>query len=90
MNKATAQNYMDALTRFFTVKFGNAPEFSLHDNTHELLEDGQWSITAEGWYDKDGRTWISNIPAMDKTPKYLSKLGVEMFFVGNACTIGIK
>lgn len=90
MNKETAQAYMEALTRYFTAKFGDAPEFSLHDHKHEELEAGQWSITAEGWSDRDGRNWVSCIPSSDKAPKYLSKLGVNTFSVGVYCTVGIE
>lgn len=89
MNKATAENYIESLTRFFNAKFGDAPEFALFDHTHEDLEEGQWVVTAEGWYDRDGRTWVACLPSADKAPKYLSKHGVQCFSVGLSCSVGI-
>lgn len=89
MNKETAQNYMDALTRFFTAKYKDAPRFSLFPHTHEDLPEGYWVITAEGWYDKHGRLWTSCLPLTEEMPLYLRKLNAE-YDVLLTCSISVR
>lgn len=89
MNREQAQSYMESLTRWFTVKYGDAPDFSLFDHTHENLDEGEWVITAEGWYDAQGRLWTACVPSDDKAPKYLVKHEVKTYPV-LCCSISVR
>lgn len=79
MNELTASEYVDALTRWFSVKFekksNSLPEFVLFDSKHEELEDGAWVIsTKEIWY-YGTESWIDILQKAqsdEKLPRYLT------------------
>lgn len=62
MKQETAEQVRKALTEYFEDKYGDAPDFGLHDHEHEELEEGAWSINAEGWYDEHGELWAYCLP----------------------------
>lgn len=76
MERETAEQVKKALMKYFEAEYGDAPDFGLHDHNHEELEEGSWSLNAEGWYDNDGNLWAYCLPTEDELQPFGMPEGV--------------
>lgn len=70
MEREKAVAVVDGLKKYFVEKYGDAPDFELHDHDKEAQLPGAWSINAEGWYDRSGEVWGYCLPDRSEYERY--------------------